>query len=710
MGTTSISIYKNIYQNQSKELIPIDIFLESIRSGKWQDIVLKIRCIQDHAERKAAKEKMPYVTLSGMFTKERKAAELTNHSGFIGMDIDNIASELEGLRNMLSSDPYVYSIFTSVSGTGLCVIFKIDSEKHLDAFNGIADYLIKKYQIVIDPSGKDVSRPRYVSFDPYLHINEKAVVFKKYLLKEKKRKITSSIFVKTEFDEVVNKMVNQGVSCVDDYRDWLAVGFGLADHFGEAGRGYFHLLSSVSNKYEASMCDRQYTHCLRQPQNTGKITIATIYWFAKQAGINIYGEITKKIAAATSTGKAAGLDAVTIAKNLKQFEGIENVDEIINQAFTANNSFTHGESMVENVRMWVRHNYNVKRNMITRKLEINSIELEETDINTMFLDAKIIFEDLDYALFSRVLLSHNTQDYNPVKELIESCEWDNINRIDQIGACITSETGTIEWRCKMVRKWYCGMLYAIYGGTNELNLILVGGKNTGKSEFFKRILPEELKPYFSISQLNRGKDDEILMCEKILILNDEYGGKNKMDERNEKRLMASDYFSLRRPYGKGNETIRRTATLCGSCNERDVLDDPTGNRRIIVMEASGKFNYALYNSLDKYQLLAEALQIVKNGERPQLTDEDIIILESITDGAYSKVSIEAELIQQYYHTPDKAQPWDFLTATQIKTYLENHTKTNLNINRIGAQLRKLGYERCVERGRYGYNIVQIVTM
>ena len=77
----------------------------------------------------------------------------------------------EGIKTMLSADPYVYACFTSVSGTGLCVLFKIDPDRHLDAFNAIADYLIKKYQIIIDPSGKDVSRPRYVSWDPYIHIN-----------------------------------------------------------------------------------------------------------------------------------------------------------------------------------------------------------------------------------------------------------------------------------------------------------------------------------------------------------------------------------------------------------------------------------------------------------------------------------------------------------------------------------------------------------
>jgi len=707
--TAAISIYKNIYQNQSRDLIPLDIFLESIKSGKWQDVVLKIRCIKDHADRKAAKEKLPYVTLSGMFTKERKASEITNHSGFIGMDIDNIASELEGLRNMLSSDPYIYSIFTSVSGTGLCVIFKIDPEKHLDAFNGIADYLIKKYQIVIDPSGKDVSRPRYVSFDPYCFINEKAVVFKKYLQKEKKRKIVSSIFVKTEFDEVINKMVAQNVSCVEDYRDWLAIGFGLADHFGEAGREYFHSLSSVSSKYERSMCDRQYTHCLRQPQSTGKVTIATIYWFAKQAGINIYGEQTKRIASVVSTGKAAGLDAAAIAKNLKNFEGIDNAEEIIQQAFASNNSFKEGESLVENVRMWLRHNYRLKRNLITLKIENDGVPLEEKDLNTMFLEALIIFEKLSFDIFMKVIMSYNTPDYNPLQDFITSIEWDGEKRIDIIGSCINSKTGSLEWRCSMFRKWYVGIVCGAFGVTNELNFILVGGKNTGKTKFFKYLLPPELEIYFGMSQLCRGTDDEILMCQKLIILNDEYGGKGRNDERTEKRLMAADFFSLRVPYGKGNVDMRRIASLCGTCNETNPLDDATGNRRIIVMESIGKFNYDLYNSIDKYQLLAEAYAAYKEGERPELNDQDIITLEATTDGEYSKVVMEGEMILQHFLSPDKCEPWDFMTATEIKIFLENFTRSNLNINKIGAQLKKIGYERVKQRGIYGYNIAKVAT-
>jgi len=701
-----ISFYKNVKQTESKETVALDLFLDAIHSGKWQDEVLKIRLITDKDERRAAKVLMANVTISGVFGK-RADNDCKAHSGYIAIDLDDLGSEVEATKALLATDPYVYSAFVSVSGSGLCLIFKIDPEKHREAFEGIADYLIKKYQIIIDPTGINPSRTRFVSYDPYLYQATSSLVFKKYLPKPKVRKITATIFVQDEFDRVINEMVSGNISCVEDYRDWRDIAFGLADQFGERGRSYYHSLSSCSSKYEPSMCDRQYTHALKRNGRGGnKITIATIYWFAKQAGINVTSERTKKIAAATSTMKKSGLDAKAIASNLAKFEGIENADEIILQAFASNGNFETGESLVENVRMWLRHNYSLKRNVITRKIENDGKVLEETDFNTMFLDAKILFNDLSFEIFMRVIGSRNTPDYNPVKDFIESIQWDNEPRLDLLGTCINSSTGDLTWRCRMVRKWVIGIVSAIYGDINELNLILVGGKNTGKTQFFKRLLPPELHSYFALSQLNRGKDDEILMCEKILILNDEYGGKNKMDERNEKRLMASTQFDLRVPYGRGNETIRRLATLGGTCNEIDVLDDATGNRRIIVLQSEGKFNYKLYNSIDKIQLFAEAYAAFKNGERPELADEDIILLEDTTDGQHSKVSIEGELIQKYYMAPAYAGPTDFYTATEIKIHLETFTRGNLSINKLGAQLKKMRYERVKNHQRYGYVIVK----
>lgn len=701
----TISIYKNIHDVKSKETVLLNVFLDAIQTGKWQDQVLKVRTIRDHDERQQAKKGLQYVTISGLF-EQRSVNGLRTHSGFISMDLDNLASDLEGVRTLLSKDPYVYAVFTSVSGTGLCVLFKIDPEKHSEAFDAISDYLIRQYQLVADPSGKDVSRPRYVSYDPDLFVNEKSLTFKKYLPKPKQRKIQSTIFVQDEFERVINEMQLAHVSCVEDYRDWVAIGFGLADQFGEGGRNYYHILSSASSKYEQTICDKQYTYCLRGNGKAGnKITIATIYWFAKQAGIQVHSERTKKIAAATSSMKKSGLDGKQIAANLKKFEGIENADEIISQAYSSNTNFATGENLIDSFILWLKQGYEIRRNVITRKLENSGRILEEVELNTIFLSALKVFDKLNFEMFMRVLLSNNIEQYNPLTIFLTNNQWDGHSRIEQLAKCINSKTGDAEFRELMLKKWLVGIIHSIMGGVNELNFILVGGKNTGKTKFFQYLLPEDLKPYFASSQLNRGKDDEILMCEKLVIFNDEYGGKNKTDERNEKRLMASPDFSLREPYGKSNVTIKRLASLCGTCNERDVLDDPTGNRRIIVLESAGKFDYELYNSLDKDQVFLEAYDLWKEGERPELSDSDIACLESVTDGQYSKVSFEEEMINHWFMPPVNST--DFLTTSQIKIELEMHTRDKININKLGSRLRKLGYERLKRDGIYGYKISKL---
>src|SRR5690349_4051515 len=135
-----ISIYKNIHDVKSRDTVLISVFLDAIKSGLWQDQVFKIRLIKEHEARQQAKKNLPYVTVSGVFNDGRSIAGLSAHSGLISMDLDGLGNDLEGVRTLLSKDPYVYACFTSVSGTGLCVLFKIDPSRHKDAFDGIADY------------------------------------------------------------------------------------------------------------------------------------------------------------------------------------------------------------------------------------------------------------------------------------------------------------------------------------------------------------------------------------------------------------------------------------------------------------------------------------------------------------------------------------------------------------------------------------------
>jgi predicted P-loop ATPase len=693
MESVKFSIYKNIYDNQSTTTLLYNTFLEYIKTGKWEDQVHKVRIIKDYAERKKEKEKMPYVTISGFFAQERKASLITAHTGYLAMDIDNIPGELDGTKTMLSADSYVNAIFTSVSGTGLCVIFKIDKDKHKEAFESISDYLLKTYQIIVDPSCKDVSRPRYVSYDPDLYYNEQSILWKKYLPKQKPKKIISTIFVQTEFDEVINQMVKHGVSCVDDYREWVSIGFGLADHFGERGRDYFHALSGISNKYEKSICDKQFTHCLKANGSNGKITIATIYYYAKQAGINIFTEKTKRIAAVTSSQKKAGLSAQQIAENLEKFEGIpkQDADDILKQVFQSNQSFTKSESIVDNIRIHLRHTYSLKRNIITRKIENNGKILDENDLNTMFLDAKVLHNELTADLFLKVIFSNNTQNYNPLLDWFENNKAEPQGVIDAFfGSFNTSDD-----ICYLGKKWLVGVISAIHGVHSPLMLILAGEKQgTGKTEAFRRMLPTELRQYYAESKLDAGKDDEILMTQKLIIMDDEMGGKSKKESKRLKELTSKQTFTLREPYGKMNVDLNRLAVLCGTTNDMQILNDPTGNRRLIPIQIRS-IDYKKYNEVDKRLLLIEAYNLWKSGYEWQLTSEDVESMQQ-NNNKFEEFSIEYELINKYFRIPNESWLIE-MSATEIKIHLEDKSKQKISLKRIGMELKRMGFESTIKK-------------
>ncbi len=693
MESIKFSIYKNIYDNQSSNTLSYNAFLDFIKNGKWEDQVHKVRIIKDYAERKKEKEKMPYVTISGFFAQERKAALITAHTGYLAMDIDNIPNELDGTKTMLASDSYVNAIFTSVSGTGLCVIFKIDKDKHKEAFESISDYLLKTYQIIVDPSCKDVSRPRYVSYDPDLYHNEQSILWKKYLAKQKQRKITHTIFVQTEFDEVIKKMVQMNVSCVDDYRDWVSIGFGLADEFGERGRDYFHALSAISNKYEKSICDKQFTHCLKAKGSNGKITIATIYYFAKQAGINIFTEKTKRIAAVTSSQKKAGLSAQQIADNLEKFEGIPKQDaqDILNQVFSSNQSFTKNESIVENIRILLRHTYSLKRNIITRKIENNGKILDESDLNTMFLDAKVLHNELTSELFLKIIFSNNTENYNPLLEWFENNTGEPNGIIDAFFGSFNTNDDILY----LGKKWLVSIISAIHGMHSPLMLILAGEKQgTGKTEAFRRMLPTELRQYYAESKLDAGKDDEILMTQKLIIMDDEMGGKSKKESKRLKELTSKQTFTLREPYGKMNVDLNRLAVLCGTTNDMQILNDPTGNRRLIPIQIHS-IDFKKYNEVDKRLLFIEAYNLWKSGFEWQLTSEDVEAMQS-NNNKFEEFSLEYELINKYFRIPYGS--WEIeMSATEIKIKLETSSNQKISLKRIGMELKRMGFSSAIKK-------------
>lgn len=710
MGTihNSISIYSGVDRIKETNTIPLDIFFDYIQAGHWQDIVLPIRAIEDEKERDAAKKKLaPCVTIAGVF-KQRADAELETHSGCIAIDIDDL-EDPEQLKQTLSNDKYVMAAFRSISGRGLCVIFRVVPAKHREAFQGLREYLYNEYKIVtFDPTSINVSRARFISFDPYIYINDKAVpAFTHYPKDKPPKKIEKVIFAKDDFTNILKELTVRRLNVVESYYDWLRVCFSIVHHFGEAGRDYFHTISQYSSKYDSRAVDRQYSACLRH-KGSDVITIATFYYYCKEAGIQVYSERTKLIAYSATYGKKGGLTAAQVADNLLKHEGIEDSEALVQEIMDSGVELNE-DSILDQLEIFLRQGYSLRRNEITCYIEDSDVPMKKEEYNTIFIKAKKIFEKLSFELFERLIHSHFLPTYHPIKEFFEANREAYPKEVCQgsIAKWLSSiETKDNEFLQHFGHKWWVGAISSVYGKHSPLMFVLSGEKqNTGKTEFFRRMLPREIHhKYYAESKLDREKDDEILMCQKWFIMDDEMGGKSKKEVKKLKELTSKQRFSLREPYGRANVDLERLAVLCGTTNDNEILNDPTGNRRIIPIHVFS-INFQQYNEVDEVALLMEAYWLYQEGFKWELDRADIDRLDE-ESSPFEMSKSESELVMKYFMPGNSMQ----MTASEIKVYIEQKTNQRLSLDAIGKELKRLGFEqnhvRVGKRVHRFYNVVR----
>lgn len=632
-----ISYFTNGVTQSKKGLsLTLSEFLDKVKEGFWQDQVLKYRNDKTPENKKA----LPYVTISGLF-KERKLEGLTTHSGYIAIDIDGLKN-LNDVREQIGCDPFFYAIFVSCGGSGLCAISKINPKTHLESFNFLSKYLYEKYGIIeVDENCKDVSRARFVSYDPHLHINKvaKQVEVKPYP-KQPKTEPTNYKFVQSEFTDTINRIIESKVDITGNYGDWINIGFALVAKFGESGRDYFHALSAMNAEYNQLKCDKKYSHLLRT--NHTPVPIDFIYNLAKIEKIEI-----------------------------------EAIDE---------------NNIINKIENYLKK-YNLRRNLISRNIELDGKPITTIDINTIFNNTKRRLKAASKDLVEGIIFSDFTPSYNPFHEFLKDHQTTKpTGNIDKLIQSIETDTPSHNlW----ITKWITSLMASIDGKHSPLVLVLIGGQNTGKTEWFRRLLPKELKIYYAEDKLEQVKDSDILMTKKLIIMDDEMGGKSKAESKTLNRLTSSQTFSIREPYGKVHTDLNRLALLCGTTNHEGVLNDPTGNRRMLPIRVL-KIDYELYNSIDKRLLFYEIYHLYNGGYNYNLTSDEINLLNESTI-EFKAVSQEEDMIFKYFRVPEENEPCDYLTSTEILSYIKMNAQITLSPVMVGLRMKYGGFSKNMKK-------------
>lgn len=692
-----ISLFEKAREKDAKPKYNLSMneFYDGIKNGRWQDEVL------DYRTGKREKVSLTSLTPSGVFSV-RNVKSLMQHSGLICLDVDAKDQICKIDIEELMKDEYVNAIHVSVSGNGGYALYvKIVGEKHLEAYLGLEHYFFVNYSIVLDKACKDVSRLRFVSYDPDIYVNEKSKVFKKYLKKkEVERNEWKPLVVKSDFDEMVNKAGSMNL--FDDYEDYIKLAFSLTSHFGEQGRQYFHALCCSSQKYSYERADKDYSIAVKR-RETG-ITIAYTYWKFKDAGIPLVSEKTMQI-------KSIAKLAENPKEVLKEMN-IEDSENLVEQLEEKNKEKSEIDLIIDMIKL-----SKVRFNEVTRNFEFGKEEMTDRILAKFYTN---VWQKIDDGIskdkiWTLIQNKDNSTSYNPIHEFFYKYShlrpqgtFEELCKCFEIEQFMTLDEGVglvNDYLDVYLKKWMLGIIGSSFGTYSLMILVLTGEQGIRKTEFFRNLLPDELKKFYAESNLDEGKDSEVLMTKKLLIIDDEFGGKSKKDATKLKRLSSQQTFSVRMPYGRVSEDLQRLAVLGGTSNDYDVINDPTGNRRIIPVNLK-KFDFDRYKKINKIELFIELYHEWENDKNGWfLTKHEIEILNRCS-AKNTEIMSESELIMKHC----KPAPFSQLTNTDIKLALEKrYPSFRTTTKRMGQALKMCGYEQVIvskdKKTKRVYNII-----
>lgn len=295
---TPITVFDSVISTNGR-VTPLAEFLNNTSS---HHLIRQIRMTEDKVERTRLKSGLPCATISAICPAGRKADDGFEHTGLICIDIDGQDNPGFGSGAELKAEvckiAEVAYCSLSASGNGCFAIFRLSHpENHLGHFLALQRLFKSRLGIVIDGQCKDVKRLRFSSHDSEPYINDSAEPFRiiDAATKPKPNPTKTTVTMgqrtwnespETTLDKVARLtevVVRRGIDLTDGYSKWIEIGMALAN-LGEAGREFFHAVSSVYPGYDRAKANTKFTNLLR---TTRKVTIATFFHQCEAHGVTL---------------------------------------------------------------------------------------------------------------------------------------------------------------------------------------------------------------------------------------------------------------------------------------------------------------------------------------------------------------------------------------------------------------------------------------
>jgi VirE N-terminal domain len=178
-----LSFYRGAYDPTPSRTLSLAQVLSTIASDTYAH---QITCLRNTLQSQGEgiysylKKRLDGVTFGGTFAPTRAKDNLLQHSKLAHLDYDGLR-DVAGVKRVLCGGVGVCYCFVSPSGCGLKLGMRVEpvdnDAEYKHAWQVVADHFAQQYGLIADPSGKDISRLCFLSWDPMCYFNPNAEVF-----------------------------------------------------------------------------------------------------------------------------------------------------------------------------------------------------------------------------------------------------------------------------------------------------------------------------------------------------------------------------------------------------------------------------------------------------------------------------------------------------------------------------------------------------
>ena len=361
------------------------------------------------------------------------------------------------------------------------------------------------------------------------------------------------------------------------------------------------------------------------------------------------------------------------------------------------------------VELFLNENYCFRRNVLNGKVEFaeksdteNWRPLTQEALNSIIRRAKkeqICEKGSPKTEIMEFVYSEDVPVHNPIGDyLTQLPRWDGKNHIGQLFGRLpgitTEQLGFLAtWLLSAVAHWL--QMDTLHG--NECVPTLIGAQGCGKTTFFHRLLPTELRQYY-LDHLNLSNkfDKEMALTNNLLVNLDELDAIRPSQHAALKQTLSKSKVNGRPIYGCSQEDRPRFASFVATTNNPHPLTEATGSRRYICLLIPDGQYIDNSGEIDYGQLYAQVLHELTVTKTPYwFSNDEVARIQQLNQNYLLKKDI-SEMVEICFRKPKEGEVGKLMNSKMLLEHIQ-HAYPSIDIShgnkvRVGQAMKTLGYE------------------